>query len=477
MTTPQNTDTATPHLRVAAAQALNNLALRKTMGSAMDGLVTKRHEAFPDPARENRLRNLGQAIKARALADLPDLLLEFEANCSRNGIVVHWAQSRSEAALCIRDILKDHNSQIIIKGKSMVSEEIDLNHVLEADGMEVVESDLGEFIIQLAKEAPSHIIAPAIHKNVAEIAALFAHHFPDTAPRTTDPEALVAFSREILRQKFQQADAGVSGVNFAIAETGTLCLIENEGNGRLSTTAPPLHIAVMGIEKIIAKRDDFPVLLELLTRSATGQPISNYVNMITSPRRAGERDGPTAIHLVLLDGNRTAIHRDPLMRQTLACIRCGACMNHCPIYARIGGHSYQSVYPGPIGKILTPQLGLDRPDMPHASTLCGACADKCPVRIPIPDILRELRHRQTSLKSSRRGIGARFDRMVWVLWAILQRNPLLYRIAARALTRYGNHVPLVLMGPFRSWARFRRRPYFSAETLHDAARQHGFADD
>ena len=265
----------------------------------------------------------------------------------------------------------------------------------------MLETDLGEYIIQLDHETPSHIIVPAIHKNKDQIAHLFHDKIPDT-PYTEVVEELNAIARKTLRQKFFAGEIGVSGVNFAVAETGTLCLVENEGNGRMCTTVPPVHIAIMGLEKVVEKLEDVPPLLRLLTGSATGQMITTYFNMITSPRKPGEKDGPKEVHLVILDNGRSKILADPELRQTLQCIRCGACLNHCPVYTRLGGHAYGYVYPGPIGSILTPQLeGLQNAGtMAFASTLCGACAEVCPVKIPLTDILRLLRNESYDTQDS-----------------------------------------------------------------------------
>ncbi|OQX32616.1 MAG: iron-sulfur cluster-binding protein [Candidatus Sedimenticola endophacoides] len=364
-------------------EALNDPQIRRNFRFAMDGLMSKRRASLGDEDEREGLRARCAAIRANALARLPDLLEQLERNCTENGIRVHWAETVQEANRIVLDIVRGHHARRLIKGKSMVSEEMGLNHFLEGQGIECLESDLGEYIVQLAGETPSHIIAPAIHKNRQEVAELFRRKFPDI-PFQEDPEALARSARRILREKFEQAEIGLSGVNFAVAETGTLCLVENEGNGRMCTTVPPVHIAVTGIEKVVERLGDIPPLLDLLVRSATGQHISTYFNMISSPRREGERDGPREVHLLLLDNGRSRIHRDAQLIDTLRCIRCGACMNHCPVYGRIGGHAYGSTIPGPIGSVVEPQKeGLARfGELPTASTLCGACAEVCPVRIP-----------------------------------------------------------------------------------------------
>ncbi|MCP4993716.1 MAG: lactate utilization protein, partial [Gammaproteobacteria bacterium] len=303
--------------------------IRSNIRFAMDGLMAKRKAAFPDEDELDHLRTLGAKIKADALSRLPELLEQLETNCQKNGIQVHWAETTAEANGIVLDIMRRHNASRMIKGKSMVSEEMELNHFLENHEIEALETDLGEFIIQLDGERPSHIIAPAIHKNRTQIAQLLKEHYPELE-YTEDIEALTHAARTLLRKKFHAGEIGLSGVNFAVAETGTICLVENEGNGRMCTTIPPVHIAVTGIEKVISTLDQIPPLLSLLTRSAAGQPISTYFNMISSPRKPGERDGPDEVHLILLDNGRSTIYSDPELIETLRCIRCGSCMNHCP---------------------------------------------------------------------------------------------------------------------------------------------------
>jgi len=470
-----------PDFADRAHTALNDAKLRKNFRRAMDGLMAKRAAQFPDPAAWDELRARGAAVRARALAKLPELLRQLEANLTANGIQVHWAETTAEANAIVLGILAAHDARLVIKGKSMVTEEMHLNAHLEANGVEAVESDLGEYIIQLAGQAPSHIVMPCIHMNKGEIAELFADNI-ENQPYTEDVDALTAAARRVLRERFASAEAGISGVNFAVAETGTLVLIENEGNGRMSTTLPPLHIAVTGIEKVVEKLDDVPPLLALLPRSATGQPITTYVNMISSPRKPDEKDGPREVHLVLLDNGRSRVYGDVELRDTLRCIRCGACMNHCPVYTRVGGHTYNFVYPGPIGKILTPQIeGLDcAGDQPHASTLCGACAEVCPVKIPLTDILVRLRQEGVRPESGAvRGGGANAsaaESLAWLGWKAMYASPTLYRIATRLLSLVGNWLPAGLP-PLRQWTSVRSRPRFQAKTLHQMAREKGFGDE
>jgi L-lactate dehydrogenase complex protein LldF len=449
-------------------EALNNSQTRGNFRSALDGLMAKRQQAFPAPIELESLRLYGERIRAGALACLPELLVQLEENCIRNGIQVHWAESIEEANQAVLNIMRLHGATSLIKGKSMVSEEMELNHFLEQQGIECLESDLGEFILQLAGEKPSHIVAPAIHKNRKQIAELFQEKFPDI-PYSEDVDTLTRSARAILRRKFYQAPAGLSGVNFAVAETGTLCLVENEGNGRMCTTIPPVHIAVTGIEKVVPKLADIPPLLSLLTRSATGQPITTYFNMISSPRKPGEKDGPKTVHLVLLDNGRSHIHKDSQLSATLRCIRCGACMNHCPVYARIGGHSYGTTIPGPIGSVLEPQkAGADKLGiLPSASTLCGACGEVCPVRIPLPELLNRLRFENVRAGKLRRNW---IEALVWHLWAYGHANPRLYRLGAL----FAKHLRKWLPKKLGAWTRVRKAPTIARQSLHELARKEGF---
>ncbi|TVQ86302.1 MAG: lactate utilization protein [Chromatiaceae bacterium] len=433
-------------LRQRASAALARPRARANIRRAMDGLVAKRLAVFPDEEELERLRDQGQAIRDEALARLPQLLEQLEQRAQANGIAVHWAADAAAANAIIAGLIQAAGASAVLKGKSMVSEEIGLNAHLAGLGISAIETDLGELILQLAHEHPSHIVAPAVHKDRAEVAVLFARAFPELLPADFDPatvsiETLTALARQVMRTRFRDTPVGLSGVNFAVAETGTLCLVENEGNGRMSTSVPAVHIAVTGIEKVIPRLADLAPLLTLLTRSATGQPITTYVNLISGPRRGDERDGPCAVHLVLLDNGRSRIHADPELRATLRCIRCGACMNHCPVYTRIGGHGYGTVYPGPIGAILEPQLqGLARQgELAQASTLCGACAEVCPVRIPIPALLNRLRHAQaegpwTGPDPAAAGRDWR-QALLWRLWALIYSSPWRYRWLSLALTR------------------------------------------
>ncbi len=470
-----------PAFRSAASEALKNPQLRANFRRAMDGLMAKRAAIFSDPVEWRDLRALGAAIRARTLARLPELLETLEKNCAANGIRVRWAETTEEANAIVFEILKEHGAARVVKGKSMVSEEMHLNDFLEERGIESLESDLGEYIIQLDGETPSHIIMPAIHKNKQQIARLFGKKIRE-AKYTEDVDELTAIARRVLRKKFFDADAGISGVNFAVAETGTLCLVENEGNGRMSTHVPPVHIALMGIEKVVERLEDVPPLYSLLTRSATGQMISTYFNMITGPRGPAEKDGPTEVHLVILDNGRSRIFSDAELSATLRCIRCGACMNHCPVYTRIGGHAYQAVYPGPIGKILTPQTEgvARRHELVHASSLCGACVEACPVEIPIVEILvrlrREATHRDPGSTVLETGEGrSRLEDAAWALWEAAHQNPALYRLMGFAATRLRRFLPSWLP-VLSAWTSARATPRPAARTLHELARRQGVDD-
>ncbi len=460
--------------RIRAARSLGRPRARGNIRRAMDGLIRKRIGAFPDTGELERLRDQGQAIRDHALNNLPELLEQLERQCAANGIHVHWAEDADEANASILAIIRRHNGHAVLKGKSMVSEEIGLNGFLAEHAIEPIETDLGELIIQLAQEHPSHIVAPAVHKDRREVAELFAQHFPDE-PHGEDIEHLTALARRVMRARFRDTRIGLSGVNFAVAETGTLCLVENEGNGRMSTTAPDVHIAITGIEKVIARLEHLPPLLTLLIRSATGQPITTYVNMISGPRKPQELDGPREVHLVLLDNGRSRIHADPELRATLRCIRCGACMNHCPVYTRIGGHGYGTVYPGPIGAILEPQLqGLERQgELAQASTLCGACGDVCPVRIPIPQLLNRLRSEHARQKAAPGGSGAFVERAIWRTWASIHANPGRYRRGLWLVMRLRGLLGR-WMGP---WTRTRAAVRIAPRSLHELARQEGFHGD
>lgn len=340
-----------------------------------------------------QLRQIGSDIRLHTIENMDVYLARLEAQVKAAGGVVHWAATAEDARQIVLKIAQEHNVKLVVKAKSMATEEIELNHALKAAGIEALETDLGEYIIQLAGTGPSHIIVPAVHLKKEEIAALFSEKLHMDAP--ADPVELARIAREILREKFLAAQMGVSGANFLVAETGTLVMVTNEGNGRMCTTMPDLHVAVVGIDKVIPDWESLTVFLKLLARSATGQKLSTYTQFITGPRRAEGEFGPKEFHLVLLDNGRSNIFKDPVGREVFKCIRCGACANTCPVYKNVGGFAYGWFISGPIGAIFAPQM-LGTPaarELPYASTLCGACADVCPVKIPIPAVLRHLRRR------------------------------------------------------------------------------------
>ena len=465
--------------------ALNNPQLRRNLRAAMDTLGMRRRALFSDKDAFEALRARGDAIRQRSLRQLPHLLEQLEKKCTGNGIKVHWAETTEEASQICLGIIQSHHATRVIKGKSMVSEEMHLNHVLQEHGIEALETDLGEYIIQLDHETPSHIIVPAIHKNRDQVAQLFHDKIPNT-PYTEVVEELNAIARKVLREKFFAGEVGISGVNFAVAETGTLCLVENEGNGRMCTTAPPVHIAVMGLEKVVERLEDVPPLLRLLTGSATGQLITTYFNMITSPRKPGEKDGPKEVHLVLLDNGRSKILADPELRQTLKCIRCGACLNHCPVYTRLGGHAYGYVYPGPIGSILTPQIeGLENAGaMASASTLCGACEEVCPVRIPITHILRRLRNESYSKADSPNAVKGHgyksnlAESLTWKGWALTNSAPWANALNAKLLGLLGSQLTkLSKVELVKNWTQARTIPKFANKSLHALAKEKGISHE
>ncbi len=460
--------------------ALSDEQAHSNFRSAMNMLMEKRALQFPDLDELTAKRERANAIRAHALRNLPQLLEQLEQKLIENGIQVHWAIDGEEANQIIHGLLQQANAKSVVKGKSMVSEEIELNHYLEQRGIEILESDLGEFIIQLAHETPSHIVMPAIHKSKREIAELFHKHFPEL-PYSEDVDEMTQQARQILRDRFRQADAGISGVNFMVAETGTLCLVENEGNGRMSTTVPPLHIAVTGIEKVVEQLSDVPPLLELLTKSATGQPITTYFNMISHPRQPGEKDGPEQLHLVLVDNGRSRIRRDEELLDTLRCIRCGSCINHCPIYVQVGGHAYGTTYPGPIGTVLEPmRQGLDQiGTLTSACTMCGACAQVCPVQIPLPRLINRLRaesvahQQQGALLQGRGSLRKRVEVVSWKLWSRLYSTPLLYTVFSWLASRLRRLTPSQIGG----WSRYRTVKKPAAQSLSELAKEAGYSHE
>jgi L-lactate dehydrogenase complex protein LldF len=416
----------------AAAQALQDAPLQAALVRLTSTLMAANRRGLAALADSDQLRDHAKRIKEHTLAHLDQYLVQLEASVQRLGGHVHWAATAEDARRLILEIAQRSGCRRVVKSKSMTTEEVHLNPALEAAGLEVTETDFGEFIIQLAGERPSHLVAPAVHHTRESIARILSQYSGEALP--DEPGPLAQAGRRLLRTRFAAADLGLTGANFAVAETGTVVLVTNEGNGRLTTTCPRVHVALMGMEKVIPRWADLPVFLKLLARAATGQSLSVYTTLLTGPRRAGERDGPEEFHLVILDNGRSRVLATPF-RESLQCIRCGACLNACPVYRRIGGHAYGGVYSGPIGSILTPLYDsvADNPHLPHASSLCGACQAACPVRINIPHMLIGLRELQHHAKGKRTSWLERLG--YWAVKEVFKR-PWLYRLVLR-LARWG----------------------------------------
>jgi L-lactate dehydrogenase complex protein LldF len=446
----------------AATQALADPQLRRNLGKATDTIRRKRAEVVDEVPDWDELRDAGSAIKAQTMRHLGSYLEQLESSVTNAGGQVHWARDAAEANAIVRRLVAAEGVSEVIKVKSMTTDEIGLNEALAADGVRAIETDLAELIVQLADEEPSHILVPAIHKNRAEIREIFLQSFDlDPDELSDEPRELAAAARTFLREKFLGTTVGISGANFAVAETGTVCVVESEGNGRMCTTLPDTLITVMGIEKLLPTWRDMEVFLQLLPRSSTGERMNPYTSFWTGIH---DGDGPQAFHLVLLDNGRTDVLADELGRQTLHCIRCSACLNICPVYSRVGGHAYGSVYPGPIGAILTPQLrAFERDDaLPYASTLCGACYEVCPVKIEIPEILVHLRERSVQRQRKRRGALAplhpedaamRFAAWVFADAGRYERAVQLARVMQKPAVRKGKIRSLP--GPLAGWTAVR----------------------
>jgi L-lactate dehydrogenase complex protein LldF len=432
-------------------------------------------EALPD---YQELRSQANTIKKHAIENLDHYLEEFERNVEARGGKVVYCKDATEVADFVLSVAKARGSHLIVKSKSMTTEEVDLNERLEHHGLESVETDLGEYILQLAHEKPYHIVAPALHKTRYDVAEIFTNALH--VPNETVPEKQTAIARVVLRQKFLDADIGISGANFLVADSGAVVIVENEGNARLTTTAPKIHIAVAGIEKVIPRAQDLVTFLKLLARSATGQLLSVYTSFLAGPKRPGEVDGPEEFYVVLLDNGRTKLLPDRTKRQSLYCIRCGACLNTCPVYRKIGGYSFPWVYSGPIGAILTPQfMGVSHePGLPFASSLCGACGEVCPVKIDIPKILLELRG--DVKKSEAREKQNRLEKWAFRAFAWLMTHPRLYEMAGRigasmAPPAEGGWIrsvpPPMNVPPVRAWLSQRDLPPSPAKSFREMWRQ------
>ena len=460
----------------ASRRAIADATLQQALHILRTGFGARREAAVARLPEFEALRDAGRDLKDHVLARLDHYLEAYEERATAAGAHVHWARDGAEARAIVGGICADAGAKVITKGKTMIAEEIGLNEFLEGEGYELVETDLGEYIVQIAHERPSHILAPAVHKTRAQIADLFhARHAPlGFTRRLSEPPEIVAEARQVLRARYFEAQVGITGANFLIAETGSSVIVTNEGNGDLTQQLPRVHIVLASLEKVVPTLDDASLLMRLLSRSATGQDMASYTTVSTGPKRAGDADGPEQYHVVLLDNGRSALLGTEFA-EVLRCIRCGACMNVCPVYGAIGGHAYGWVYPGPIGAVLTPALiGIEHGGpLPNASTFCGRCEEVCPVRIPLPKLMRHWRRREFEQRLTP-------PRARWALrgWAWLARRPRLYRLAAGlaagALGRLGRPRGRFRWLPFASgWTGGRDLPAPEGPTFHAlwAARQ------
>jgi L-lactate dehydrogenase complex protein LldF len=436
--------------RAVAREKLASERIQGALDLSTERLYSLRTAAWADLGDVEELRERGREIRTRTMTELERHLADFTRAVEERGGHVHRASSAEDACAYVVDVCERRGARVAAKSKSMVSEEIGLNAALEAAGVRPVETDLGEYILQLAGDHPVHIIAPAIEKTKEEVAELFGR--VDGAPVEAELGALAAAARRQLRDVFLTADVGITGANFGVAETGSVVLVTNEGNGRLTSALPPVHVALMGLERVVPTLADLSVLLRLLARSGTGQKLTTYTTLLTGPRREGEEDGPEELHVVIVDNGRTNL-LGTSYQDMLNCIRCGACLNVCPVYRKTGGAAYGPVYSGPMGAVLTPLLvGLEQaPSLPHASSLCGACTDACPVKIPLHEYLLELRR---DLVEER--VAPWTERAAFALWSLAWSRPLGYRIST-ALARLG--APLGgRVGPGRAWSAGRVLP-------------------
>ncbi len=415
------------HFRDRACKALKDEQMRRAVRKAVDLLSGNKEKASKELDHWDDWRERGKCIRRHTLENLDFYLSQLAESVRKNGGHVHFAQNAAEAKNAIACICKQHKAKLVVKSKSMITEEIQLNETIRQGKIEVLETDLAEYILQLAREKPSHIIVPAIHKNRNQIAELFSK--AARGKMEADTPTLTAFARKTLRGEFLKADIGITGCNFAVAETGAISLVTNEGNARMVTTIPKVLISVMGMERIVPTFADLEVFLSLLPRSATGQKLTSYVSIIHGPRRTGEAEGPEEFHLVIVDNGRSRILADPEFHQVLHCIRCGACFNVCPVYRQIGGHAYGSVYGGPIGAVLTPLLENDLNfwgELSYASTLCAACSNVCPMKIPIQDLLIKLRRKRVDA-----GYAQTLERLSFGMWRRFFKLPGRYKFAMK----------------------------------------------
>ena len=416
---------------VRASDALVDTNLQQALNKAGSGFVSKRQSAIEQVGNFDALRDQAQAVRQKTLKDLDIYLLHFEQKVIESGGQVHWAETPEQMRDIVLQLCDQHGAKRVTKGKSMVGEEVHLNQALEQAGIQPFETDLGEYILQLAEEAPSHIVAPALHKTKQQVQSLFQNHHHLGERKLDAVEDIVNEARQVIRQQFLDADLGITGANLLIAQTGTAVLVTNEGNGDLTATLPKTHIITTAIDKVIPTWDDASAIIRVLARSATGQAITTYTSFFSGPKTASDKDGPENFHVVLLDNRRSQLIGSEY-QEMLQCIRCGACMNHCPVYQAVGGHTYNSVYPGPMGAVLTPLMRNEKNDyqLPNASTFCGRCESVCPVRIPLPDLMRKLRNQEQR--------NTRFTSLSQCLtkaFCLLALHPRLYRHLSSACVK------------------------------------------
>lgn len=456
----------------AATIALQDIQLQTALERGTGNAYHGRLRAMSEVTDADALRHQARAAKLRALRHMPDLLERFEANIAERGATVLWAEDAEACNRLVIEIARRHAVERVVKSKSMATEETALNQALESAGLSVIETDLGEYIVQLDDDTPSHIVMPIVHKTREQVRDLFAEKL-GMSP-SDDPEVLTAFARQKLREAFLSAQMGITGANFLIAETGTVAIVTNEGNGRMCSSLPPVHVVIAGIEKVIESVADFATLVQLLTRSATGQRMSSYVHLMSGPAAPDDPDGPTHMYVILLDNGRSRI-RETDYAEALACIRCGACLNACPVYQNVGGHAYGWVYSGPIGAVITPLFKgvANAAPLPHASSLCGACQAACPVMINIPDMLLRLRADLVEAGEAPPALSAGI-----AAWARAMASPLLYELggaAARLATRASvgangqiQRIPIPLLG---NWTANRDFPPFAAKSFRQLWRE------